>query len=149
MEEKAIEFTSRVLNTRLNYFCDTDLAAFSDSELDEIFKLLFFATMGNPHNLGHILFNLHESHLVYDKAIGTRAIRDASRKYYEEKIEPFFGIQKFRQDTFAERSSVFSLKELLEKIVFRARVLRSYRESSIMRTILEASRSFGQSFDRT
>jgi DNA-binding MarR family transcriptional regulator len=135
MEEKAIDFTARVLNTRLNYFCNTDLATFSDSELDEIFQLLFFATMGNPRNLGHILFNLHESHLVYDKAIGTRAIRDASRKYYEEKIEPFFGIQKFRQDTFAERSSIFSLKELLEKIVFRARELRSYRESSIMKTI--------------
>jgi DNA-binding MarR family transcriptional regulator len=135
MEEKAIDFTARVVNTRLNYYCDTDLATFSDSELDEIFKLLFFATMGNPRNLGHILFNLHESHLVYDKAIGTRAIRDASRKYYEEKIEPFFGIQKFRQETFAERSSVFSLKELLEKIVVRARELRSYRGSSIMRTI--------------
>ena len=74
-------------------------------------------------------------HLVYDKAIGTRAIRDASRKYYEEKIEPFFGIQKFRLDTFEERSSIFSLKELLEKIVIRARELRSYRDLSVMRTI--------------
>jgi DNA-binding MarR family transcriptional regulator len=135
MEEKAIDFTARVVNTRLNYFCDTDLATFSDSELQEIAKLLFYATMGNPRNLGHILYNLHESHLVYDRAIGTRAIRDASRKYYEEKIEPFFGIQKFRQDTFAERSSIFSLKELLEKIVVRARELRTYRESSVMRNI--------------
>jgi hypothetical protein len=103
--------------------------------LQEIAKLLFYATMGNPRNLGHILYNLHESHLVYDRAISTRAIRDASRKYYEEKIEPFFGIQKFRQDTFAERSSIFSLKELLEKIVVRARELRTYRESSVMRNI--------------
>jgi hypothetical protein len=121
MEEKAIDFTARVINTRLHYFCEKDLAAFSDSELQEIVKLLFFATMGNPRNLGHILYNLHESHLVYGKAIGTRAIRDASRKYYEEKIEPFFGIQKFRQDTFAERSSIFSLKELLEGIVVSTR----------------------------
>jgi hypothetical protein len=135
MEEKAIDFTARVINTRLQYFCGTDLATFSNSELPEITKLLFFATMGNPRNLGHILYNLHESHLVYDRAIGTRAIRDASRKYYEEKIEPFFGIQKFRQDSFAERSSIFSLKELLEKIVVRARELRSYRESSVMRNI--------------
>ncbi|AWM01398.1 methyltransferase family protein [Bradyrhizobium amphicarpaeae] len=135
MEEKAIDFTTRVVNTRLKYFCDTDLATFSDSEFQEITKHLFFATMGNPRNLGHILYNLHESHLVYDKAIGTRAIRDAARKYYEEKIEPFFGIQKFRLDTFKERSSIFSLKELLEKIVVRARELRSYRESTVMKTI--------------
>jgi hypothetical protein len=91
--------------------------------------------MSNPRNLGHILYNLYESHLVYDKPIGTRAIRDASRKYYEEKIEPFFGIQKFRQEAFAERASVFSLKELLERIVLKSRELRSYRDSSVMRNI--------------
>lgn len=136
MEEKAIDFTARVVNTRLSYFCQTDLATFSDSQLPEITKLLFFSTMGNPRNLGHILYNLHESHLVYSRAIGTRAIRDASRKYYEEKIEPFFGIQKFRQDSFSERSSVFSLKELLERIVLKARELRNYRESSLMKNIL-------------
>jgi hypothetical protein len=33
MEEKAIDFTTRVVNTRLEYFCDTDLAAFADSHL--------------------------------------------------------------------------------------------------------------------
>jgi hypothetical protein len=32
MEEKAIDFTARVVNARLKYFCDTDLATFSDSE---------------------------------------------------------------------------------------------------------------------
>lgn len=135
MEEKAIDFTARVIDTRLNYFCKANLETFSDSELSEITKLLFFATMGNPRNLGHILYNLYESHLVYERPIGTRSIRDAARKYYEEKIEPFFGVQKFRQNSFSERSSIFSLKELLERIAVRARELRNYRESSVMRTI--------------
>jgi len=62
-------------------------------------------------------------------------VRDAARKYYEEKIEPFFGIQKFRHERFDERLSIYSLKELLELLVGKARELRRYRESSLMQKI--------------
>jgi DNA-binding MarR family transcriptional regulator len=135
MEEKAVDFTIRLVNARLEHFCNATLDLFLESNAAEIHRLLFFATMGNPRNLGHILHNLYESHLVYDKPIGSRATRDAARKYYEEKIEPFFGIQKFRHERFDERLSVYSLKELLELIVKRARDLRAYRDSSLMQKI--------------
>src|SRR3954453_16060119 len=88
MEEKAIDFSLRLVNARLMHFCKADLGLFVESDVSEISRLLFFATMVNPRNLGHILFNLFESHLVYEKPIGSRAIRDAARKYYENKIEP-------------------------------------------------------------
>jgi DNA-binding MarR family transcriptional regulator len=135
MEEKAIDFTSRLIDARLGYFCGAKLSDFVDSNSEEVSRLLFFATMGNPRNLGHILSNLYESHIVYGKPIGARAVRDAARKYYEEKIEPFFGIQKFRHERFDERLSIYSLKELLELLVTRARGLRRYRESSLMQKI--------------
>lgn len=135
MEEKAIDFTSRLIDTRLDHFCKARLSDFVEASPDEVAKLLFFATMGNPRNLGHILSNLYESHIVYGKFIGARAVRDAARKYYEEKIEPFFGIQKFRHERFDERLSIYSLKELLELLVSRARELRRYRESSLMQKI--------------
>jgi hypothetical protein len=135
MEEKAVDFTLRLVNARLRHFCKVELAVFLESDVSEISRLLFFATMGNPRNLGHILYNLYESHLVYGRPIGSRAIRDAARKYYENKIEPFFGIQKFRHERFSERLSVYSLKELLELIVTRARDLRRNRESSVMQKI--------------
>ena len=98
---------------------------------DDIYRHLFFATMGNARILGHVLHNLRESYLVYDKRIGVRAIQEASAKYYEEKIEPFFGVQKFAHQNFDERSSVFSLKELLETIVERARDLKVYKASTV------------------
>ncbi|UPJ96399.1 hypothetical protein [Bradyrhizobium sp. 172] len=135
MEEKAIDFTSRLIDTRLSHFCKAGLSDFVEANPEEVVKLLFFATMGNPRNLGHILSNLYESHIVYGKFIGARAVRDAARKYYEEKIEPFFGIQKFRHERFDERLSIYSLKELLELLVSRARELRRYRESSLMQKI--------------
>ena len=135
MEDKAIDFTLRLVNARLLYFCKVKLDAFVETEVAEVSRLLFYATMGNPRNLGHILYNLYKSHLVYKKPIGARAIRDAARKYYENKIEPFFGIQKFRHERFAEKLSIYSLKELLEIIVKRARDLRGYRKSSLMQKI--------------
>jgi hypothetical protein len=136
MEEKSIDFTRRLVNHRLQHYCGVGLEVFSETNLDEVYRQLFFATMGNPRNLGHILHNLHESHLVFGTPFGGRAIRDASIKYFEEKIEPFFGIQKFRHESFGERSSIFSLKELLESIVVRARELRSYRGSAVMQSVV-------------
>src|SRR5262249_27578755 len=64
------------------------------------------------------------------------AIAEASRKYYEDKIEPYFGIQKFSHESFDERSSIFSLKELLESIVEKAKELRGYKESSVTKLVV-------------
>ncbi|MGY2987731.1 hypothetical protein [Bradyrhizobium sp. USDA 4508] len=133
MEEKTIDFTHRLLENRIQYYCRTSFTDLCGSAASDVVRNLFFASLGNPRTLGHILFNLQESHVAYAKGITTRAVRDASVKFYDEKIEPFFGIQKFRQETFAERSSAFSLKELLEDIVSRARELRAYRSSALFR----------------
>lgn len=133
MEEKASDFTHRLLENRIRHYCKTSFADLCGSSPDDVVRSLFFASLGNPRTLGHILFNLQESHVAYARGISARAVRDASVKFYDEKIEPFFGIQKFRQETFAERSSAFSLKELLEDIVSRARELRSYRGSALFK----------------
>ena len=69
-KDKAIDFTLRLVNARLLYFCKVRLYAFVETEVAEVSRLLFYATMGNPRNLGHILYNLYESHLVYKKPIG-------------------------------------------------------------------------------
>lgn len=44
-------------------------------------------------------------------------------------------MQKFEHQAFGERSSVFSLKELLESIVVRARELREYKDSVVTKEI--------------
>lgn len=135
MEEKAIDFTRRLLNSRFIHFLGREFDGFCEGDPGEVYRQLFYATMGNPRILGHLLHNLRESHIAYGSGIGTRAIQDAAARYYEEKIEPYFGIQKFVHEAFSERSSVFSLKELLESIVLRARELRDYKESAVTREI--------------
>lgn len=135
MEDKAVDFTRRLIDSRFEYFVKKPLQFFCSGEIDEIYRTLFFASMGNPRILGHILNNLRESHITYQRPIGIRAIQEAASKYFEEKIEPFFGMTKFEHQVFSERSSVFSLKELLESIVSRARELRDYKESIVTRDI--------------
>lgn len=135
MEEKTIDFTHRLLDNRFQHHCKMSFDEFCGSSSSDAVKTLFFASLGNPRTLGHILSNLQESHVAFSKNITSRAVRDASSKFYDEKIEPYFGIQKFRQETFAERSSVFSLKELLENVVAKARELRSYKGSTVFREL--------------
>jgi integrase len=92
----------------------TGLLVYFDSDFHEPWRLLFFSSMANPRNLGWILTYLYEGDLIHGRKIGPRAIREATRKYYDEKIESYFRMGKFLHETFNERSSIFSLKELLE-----------------------------------
>jgi DNA-binding MarR family transcriptional regulator len=136
MEEKSIDFTRRLINSRFNHYVKRDFSTFCEAKsIEDVWRHLFFASMGNARILGHLLHNLMDSHVVYDKSIGVRAVQDAAAKYYEEKVEPYFGMQKFSHETFDERSSIFSLKELLENIVKRARDLRNYKESALTQGI--------------
>ncbi len=134
MEVKAIDFTRRLVTTRLQHFAKCDIAKFL--EADETFwRQLFYASMGNPRILGHLLFYVYESHLIYGNRVGVRALRDAAGRYYTEKIESYFRMNKFLHESFGERASIFSLKELLEAIVERARELKKHRDSAVMREI--------------
>jgi DNA-binding MarR family transcriptional regulator len=130
MEEKATDFTRRLVERRFEHYkAGSAQDFFEPSSSEDIWNLLFFATMANPRILGYILHYLHETQLIYHRLIGARAIREASRRYYEEKIEAYFGISRFLHESFAERSSVFSLKELLEDLVERAHTLRSHKSA--------------------
>lgn len=137
MEEKALDFTRRLVERRLAYYNAGPSEDFFGSVKsgEDVWRDVFYATMANPRNVGYLLFFLYESNLIYGRRISLRAIRDAARRYYEEKIEAYFGMQRFLHESFEERSSIFSLKELVDAIVERARELRSHQGSSIMRDV--------------
>jgi DNA-binding MarR family transcriptional regulator len=135
MESKAADFVRRLVTSRLTKFCGEPPEYFFETRLEDPWRVLFFASMGNPRTLGYLLFFLYESALIYQKGIGLQAIRESARRFYEEKLEPYFEMNKFLHESFAERSSIFSLKELLEQIVNRARELRHHRDSDVMKEI--------------
>ncbi len=123
MEEKAIDFVRRLVEKRIDYFCKAPLETFINLRSGDVWRAIFYASMANPRTLGHIMLYSHETHLIYGQILGTQAVQDAAQRYYEEKIAPFFTTGKYKV-TFEERSSIYSLKELLEKIVSKARYVR-------------------------
>ncbi len=132
MEDKAIDFTKRLVERRLAFFCgERYLDLFETRGIDEFWRVLFYATMANPRICGHILGYVYESHLLYGAKVGVTGIREAAKRYYEEKIDSYFSLTKFVQESFSERSSNYSLKELVGSIVTKARELRGYRGSSL------------------
>lgn len=127
MESQALDFTKRLVSKRLQHYCHCDIAEFFDGGDDDIWRLLFFASMANPRILGYLLYYLYESQLIHNRKIGPRSIRQAARRYYEEKAEFFFTSGKFLHESFEERSSIFGLKDLLEQVVLKARSLRDHK----------------------
>jgi DNA-binding MarR family transcriptional regulator len=135
MEDKGADFIRRLIDSRFKQFVGKDFSEFCDSDINGVYRELFYATMANPRILGHLLTNIRDSSVAYGGSIGRRAIQDASSKYYEEKIEPFFGVHKFALESFSERASTFSLKELLESLVQRSVDLREYKSSKVTASI--------------
>jgi DNA-binding MarR family transcriptional regulator len=135
MEEKSSEFTQRLVERRLEYF-GLEPSKFLDVGRDsQLWNILFQASMGNPRTLGYILFFAYESQLLYGRRISNRGVRDASQRYYEEKLEPYFAMGAFLHEAFDERSTIFSLKELLEKIVSQARSLKPKERGTVFKGI--------------
>lgn len=136
MELKGIDFTRRLVEKRLAHFGTSPERLFDQKNLSQIWQTLFYATLCNPRTLGYILMFAYENHLIYEGSlINVTAIQDAAKKYYQEKVESYFSIGKFLHESFGERSTIFSLKELLENLVDRSRKLRKREVSETLRSI--------------
>ncbi|MFU8870961.1 hypothetical protein [Micromonospora sp. SL4-19] len=133
MEDKAVDFTRRLIQRRLGHFTADPQGVnyFASRREEDLWRQLFYATMANPRSLGYLLFFAYETSLIYGREISARDVRMAARRYCEEKLNAYFEMNRFLQESFDERSSIFSLKELLDKIIDRAKVLRSSTSSVI------------------
>ena len=115
MEERAIDFTKRLIEKRLNHFTGQTSNAFFDttkSDISEYYELLFQVSMNVPRILGYILSYCYQSKLIFDKYISKSDIQTASQRYFEEKLEPFFDTTTYSLLSIDEKISILQLKEL-------------------------------------
>lgn len=129
MEESAIEFVKRLIEARVRVYKAGKVEDYFDANSDDVWRVIFYASMANPRIIGYLLHYCHESHLLYQNKIGVRAIQHAARRYYEDKIESYFSLARFLHESFGEKSSIYGLKELLEILVTRAKELRQHSSS--------------------
>ena len=138
--DKGIDFTKRLLNRRIQHYCEKPPEYFfSDtSNTDTIWQTLYETTKGNPRILGYLLSFAYESNLIHKKKIDASAIKNASIRYFNEKIEDYFKINKFLHESFNEKSSIYGLKELLERLIQNSKKIAMNRKATCFKHISES-----------
>lgn len=123
MEERAIDFTRRLLEKRINHYCASNISTFFDVKtkykMPDYYRLLFSVSMNVPRVLGYILSFCYDSKTLYDKLITKTDIEKAAEKYYETKVYPFFTEMTYSIMSLNSKINYLQLKELLEGIVLK------------------------------
>jgi hypothetical protein len=142
IETGGTDFVRRLISKRLAHFCKTDLQAFMPPRKQDIWRLLFLASSGNPRILGTLLFYVYETELIHNRHISPAAVESAAQRYYEEKIEADFALRRrFLQVSFEERSSFYALKNLLDNLISEARSAPIENAALSGRDLMEAPTS--------
>ena len=128
MESLATTFTSRLLTARANHFLKTNIDMFFDTSkttMDEYYHLLFQTSFNVPRILGYILVNCYESNIIHDKPITKQAIKNASQKYYEDKLQVYFNRSTYSLASIEEKINNLQLQELLNLFINRSKDIKN------------------------
>lgn len=124
LEQKAIDFTRRIFETRTNIYLSQNLSYYIDPVLwPNFYEELFKAAMNNPRRMGYILLNCYNSQIVHGHRITVTSLKEATILQYTQKDESFFRDNVKIQQAFGDRLLVQSQRELLNAIQGRAKDL--------------------------
>lgn len=122
MEEGAIDFTRRLIEKRINHYVNKDPSFFFDTNhlpMTRYYEVLFQTSMNVPRIIGYILSYCYQSKTIYDKQINKQDIESAAKRYYDDKIEPFFHKTTFSLLSIDEKINTLQLRDLLNRFVER------------------------------
>lgn len=120
MEERSIDFTKRLLENRIQFYCKSTPDIFFDlknTDMNTYYKLLFQVSMNVPRCLGYILFYCYQNTLVSHKYISVNDIEKAAQIYYENHIECIFEGSHNSLSTYNEKLTIVQQKALLDLII--------------------------------
>ncbi|MFB5676772.1 hypothetical protein ACE3NQ_15500 [Paenibacillus terreus] len=124
MERSAIDYTTRLLETRFKSFnlVSEDFFDCSSTTMDEYYRLLFQASFNVPRIIGHLLHYCYLDRVSKGQRINLQAIRLASRKYYEQTVNLYFDkLNRFALEPFENKLDRYNQKALLDTIIKEAR----------------------------
>lgn len=116
MESLSVDFTKRLLNQRIEHFCNSTFEHYfdtSNTQQDEFYELIFKTSMNVPRIVGYILFYCHQTHVSLGKKITKSAIENAAETYYNNVVSKFFDITTHSLMSFSEKVSELQQKEIL------------------------------------
>ena len=135
MEEGAINFTQRLLEKRIKYYCNTEASLFFDAKqsfsMADYYRLLFYVSMNVPRVMGYVLSFCYQNSILYDKPISKNDIEKAAQKYYEDKVEPFFSETMYSMMSHEEKIDTLQLKEMLDMFIKRMKEVKKNIVTSV------------------
>lgn len=116
MEDRAIDFTKRLIVSRINYFSNQPVDFFFDTKnatMNDYYRLIFEISMNVPRIIGYILFYCYQSNILYGNPINKKALEAAAQRYYEKVISSFFDTTTYSLISYDEKISSLQQRELL------------------------------------
>ena len=127
MTEYAIDFTKRILKNRFDYF-QIKIEDFFDTskiKIDEYYEMFFYVSMNVPRIMGYILSYIFQSKIIHGGKINKNDIEKASQRYFEEKISIYLEKSVYCLLSQVEKISIFELGLLNQKIISRAKEIKT------------------------
>lgn len=145
MEDRAIDFTKRLIEKRVSHFLNTPVEIFFDTSKENMadyYELIFQISMNVPRIVGYVLYYCYESNIIFDKPINRAALEAAASKYYEKVIASFFEKTTHSMMAFEEKISTLQLEELLSKIVSQmGQIRRKIFSGEVADSVLQQNRT--------
>lgn len=122
VEESAISYTKRLLETRFRYFFGEDFILGELFEVDNLYKLLFQMSSNVPRIMGKILqIAMYKSDSLSTK-ITKKILQEAARQYYKQNIEYVLVKNEYiKYKSYDESFEQYHLYELLKQIIEKAK----------------------------
>lgn len=117
MEDRAIDFTKRLVEGRISHFTKESIEYYFDTKsesMENYYKMLFQISMNVPRIIGYVLFYCYQSNILYNNSINRKALESASEKYYEKVIHSFFDTTTYSLISYDEKVSSLQQGELLK-----------------------------------
>ncbi|MCL8006123.1 hypothetical protein M8845_01660 [Gelidibacter japonicus] len=127
MESNAIDFTRKILEKRIEIYVGSSIENYFDTSknsMNDYYEILFNASMNVPRILGYILSFCYQSRIIYNNKIKRTDIENASKKYYEEKINSFFETTTHSLISLDEKISALQLKNILQLFVKKSKDIK-------------------------
>ncbi|WP_339908061.1 helix-turn-helix domain-containing protein [Symmachiella dynata] len=126
MESAAIDYATRLLETRFNAFGEQVAEYFDPAvPMEDHMKVMFQASFNVPRIMGSLLHTNFFDRISKGQTISHASIRLASRKYYESTIAQYFDrLIRYALEPFENKLDRHNQKQLLEFVIAEARDVR-------------------------
>ena len=127
LEEKATSYIKRLIENRINVFSKAaiqdvfEISSFGVN--DEIFKILFHASMCIPRELGIVLDNCMVSNLTHEKKITRTALLNAAEKNYCDNVEKYYSRKLLARDLDNKyKLDLILQREIISRLINTAQI---------------------------